>query len=185
MTDWIINGIKLDEAPSSDIKRISRNSQSDSINKFFPGVYKSTAVSYDYIITGRMYNPHIAYQLHQLAKSPDTEIVYISSPEDHNNHWIGNGLYNIKAFEIKRTGPKFVSIENEVHEVIEYTMTFTQFADQGDNQDSIEGSYEYDESGLGAGDLSHLLGQFSGENYDYTRWDEITLFGALGNILGI
>lgn len=187
MTDkWIISGIELPEPPASDNKRVNRVFQSENIYKFYPQLHKAAASAYDYVITGRMYPAKIAYQLEQLARSADTEIVYISTPGDFNTNWIGDGLYAFKQFDIKRgPTPKFVEHEGKVEQVIDYVMTFTQFANQGDNQDSIEGSTEYDEDGLGEGDWAVLIPELASDDVDFTRFDPIKVLSDLGIVPGI
>lgn len=178
---WIISGIELPEPPAADNKRINRTFQSENIYKFYPQLQKATATAYDYIMTGRIYPAILAFQLQQLAKSADTEVIFVSSPGDFNNNWIADGLYAFKQFDIKRgPTPKFVEFEGEITQVIDYVMTLTQFADTGDNQDTIEGSTESDEDGLGEGDWSQLIPELSSESFDLSRYDPIKIMTDLG-----
>ena len=180
---WVINGFELPIAPSSERKKVNRSFQSQSIYKFFPAVFKPSTVSYDYTITGYLYPEELVVQLEQLARSADTEIVSIVA---FGKTVIGNGLYAIKQAEFYRDKPSFVDWNGFIHYAYRYTMTFTEFADQGENQSSIEGETDFDEDGVGLGGLAGLVPEFTGEQYDLDTFDPIQLLGNIGaGVLGL
>ena len=180
---WFINGTELPIAPSTERKRVNRQFQQQSIYKFFPQLHKPTATAYDYIITGYLYPENLVVQLDQLTRGADTEIISIVAIPDTI---IGNGLYAVKNAEFFRDKPTYVDWNGYANKVYKYTMTFTQFADQGENQPSIEGDTDFDEDGIGVGDIGELVPELTGEQYDYSQFDPIQLLSNVGGgILGI
>ena len=175
-SEWFINGLNLPIGPSTEVESVNRIFQVQTVYNFFPQLENPTASSFDYTITGYLYPEKLVLQLDQLAHSADTETVILESGSESI---LGFGIFAVKSFTFSRSSPIFI-IENGVEQkVYTYTMVFTQFADQGENQFSIEGDTEFDEDAVGYGNMAELLEEIQGTSPDYSVTDPIGFFSGL------
>ena len=175
-SEWSINGLNLPIGPSTEIKSVNRLFQVQTVYNFFPQVENPTVSSFDYTITGYLYPESLVTQLDQLAHSADTETVILESGSESI---LGFGIFAIKNFTFSRNTPIFIIQDGFEQKVYKYTMIFTQFADQGENQFSIEGDTEFDEYGVGYGNTAELFGEIQNQSPNYEITDLVGFFSSL------
>lgn len=181
---WVIDGIVLADPPVTKDRTINRTFQKETLYQSFPGIFKPAAASYDLTITGFVYPPYVAFALEQIARSADTTIVRLEFPIAGVEAVATT--YAVKNLRIFSEGPMFTNFFGEAVEVQKYSMTFTEFADEGENQNSEEGELEGDEEGIGTGDWNELIPEFNDFDFSTKNFDPINIFSSISSgILGI
>ena len=158
---WFIDDIELEIAPDTDERNISRSFQSETLFNFFPALTKSTARAFDYTIKGIVFPERIAFQIDQIAKSADTNVVTLTIPPDQNV--FGNPKYAVKSLVMSRKGPLFVRFLDKDVVALRYTLTFTQLPDEGEFQEGIDGFTDADEGALGLQQFNELVDTLDSE----------------------
>lgn len=151
---WFIDDVELEIAPDTDERNISRSFQSETLFKFFPQLTKSTARAFDYTIRGIIYPESRAYQLDQIARSADTNIVIVTIPP--NEEIFNRDKFAVKELVISRKGPLFTQFLGKTVQALPYTLTLTELPDEGEFQEGIDGFNDSDEAALGLQMLDEL-----------------------------
>jgi hypothetical protein len=176
---WFIDDIELEFAPTTDVRRISRTFQSETLFNFFPELNKSTARAFDYQISGFLLDFE-AFALDEIAKSADTNIIPVIMPVEETIFKTTN--YAVKELTIDRNKPRFTTYEGTPGiRVVAYTMVFTELADTGEIQSSLDGIIDANEEGLGLNSYNELIENESLELIDET----FNLYTQFGIIYGL
>lgn len=154
LSGWFIDDIELPVAPNVDDRVISRTFQAESLFNFFPSITKSSARAFDYTISGVIYPEFKAFQLDQIAKAADTNIVILTIPSAQQI--FNSTKYAVKSLRIARKGPLFVKFLGSNVQALPYTMTFTELPDEGEFQDGFDGFTDSDEGAVGFQQLNEL-----------------------------
>lgn len=180
---WFIDDIELEIAPDTDERNISRTFQSETLFNFFPALTKSTARSFDYTIKGVAYPEKTVFQLDQIAKSADTNIVVLRLPPADDIFEFSK--FAVKSLVFTRKGPLFVNFDDgngfRIIRVYPYTLTLTQLPDEGEFQEGIDGFTDADEAALGLQQLNELT-DATGTELDVTDFGPVELFEIITGI---
>jgi len=173
LSGWFIDDVELPVAPQFDERLITRTFQSETLFQFFPSLSKSTARAFDYTISGIIYPEGKAFQLDQIAKSADTNIVILTIPLDQKI--FNSTKYAVKSLRISRKGPLFTKFLGIVVQALPYEITFTELPDEGEFQEGIDGFLDADEGTLGNQQLNELV-ESSGTELEVEKYGPQELF---------
>lgn len=165
LSGWYLDGIELPIAPSSIERRVIRKPDLSKTEFGFPVLFNPGPQSYDLVIKGWVWPTIKVYQLDLLARAAETEIVqlYIPAADEQS---VYRGKYAIDRSAIKMEGPTFTEFGGGDVAAWQYEITLVQFADEGENQDSIEGGLDLDEIGIGFGDITLTMPEIDISNFD-------------------
>jgi len=164
---WFIDDIELPIGPSTLEKRIIRKPDLNKVQYGFPNIFNAGPQSFELIITGWIWPEINAVALDELAKGADAEVVQISDPS-----FIYSGRYAIDRSSVKINGPQFTEFLGVPVQAWQFNITFAQFAEQGDQIDSMDLGLELDELGIGFGSLTPSLGPIN--PLDFIDWSSIS-----------
>ena len=176
---WFIDDVELEISPDMDERNISRTFQSETLFNFFPNLTKSTARAFDYTLKGIVYPEGKAFDLDQIAKSADTNIVVITIPSDQKI--FNTTKYAVKSLVISRKGPMFVKFLGKIVQALPYVLTFTELPDEGEVQEGIDGFTDADEDALGLQQLNELT-DATGTELEVTDFGPVELFQIVTGI---
>ncbi len=176
---WFINDLELPEPPTEDTRGITRTFQSESLFNFFPDLTKSTAQGFDYSIKTFIYPQALAFELDELSKGADTDIVSLTIPDA--DKLFEGGSYAIKAYKINRKGPMFLDIEGEPTQVFPLEITFTERPAEGETDTIIEGDQTVGEEAVGAEALPEVVeeAELPEDIEEMDWWDKLFLSFAV------
>ncbi len=180
---WFIDDIELEIAPDTDERNISRSFQSETLFNFFPSLTKSTARSFDYTLKGVAYPEKIVFQLDQIAKSADTNIIVLRVPPADDIFEFSK--FAVKSLVFARKGPLFVKFDDgsglRTVKVYPYTLTLTQLPNEGEFQEGIDGFTDADEAALGLQQVNELV-DATGTELDVSEFGPVELFEMITGI---
>jgi len=172
---WFINDLELPEPPTEDDRNINRTFQSETLFNFFPDLTKSTASGFDYSIKTFIYPQALAFELDELAKGADTDIVTLTIPEA--DRLFEGGSYAIKSYRIARKGPMFLMVGGTPTRVFPLEITFTERPAEGEVDTVIEGDQTVGEEAVGAEAIPEIIDETElpagTEEMDW--WDKLWL----------
>lgn len=176
---WFINDLELPEPPTEDNRNINRTFQSETLFNFFPDLTKSTASGFDYSIKTFIYPQKLAFELDELSKGADTDIVTLTIPEA--DKLFEGGSYAIKAYKINRKGPMFADIAGTPTQVFPLEITFTERPAEGEADTVIEGDQTVGEDSVGAEALPEVVeeAELPADTEEMDWWDKLFLTFAV------
>lgn len=172
---WFINDIELPESPNEDDRNINRTFQSETLFNFFPDITKSSASGFDYSIKTIIYPQSMAFELDELAKGADTDIVTLTIPDAEK--LFEGGSYAIKSYKINRKGPMFKDILGVDTMVYPLEITFTERPAEGEVDTVIEGDQTVNEDSVGAESLPEITdeAELPADIEEMDAWDRFWL----------
>ena len=156
---WFIDDQELEFAPSKDVRKIGRQQKTGVLVDYFPELFGSTANIFSYEIKGYCLD-YEAFLLDQIARSADTNIIEIK-PHIHQQIF-HVGKYAVASLTIDRNKVRYTDAHGlKGVRVLYYTLTLTEIADEGENQNSVDGIKDANEDGLSQDYFKQVL-----ENHD-------------------
>lgn len=174
---WFIDDIELPIAPASLERRVIRKPDISQIDFGFPLLFNPGPQSFDLVLKGWIWPNTRASALDALARAAETEIVQLTIPIAEELSILTNGRYAIDRSIINIKGPHTTDFNGVAVAAWEYELTLIQFADVGENQDSVDAGIDLDEIGVGFGDINITFPEIDITNFD--MFEDIGL-GFLG-----
>ena len=165
LSGWFIDDIELPIAPSSLERKVIRKPDLSKTEFGFPVLFNPGPQSYDLVLKGWIWPTFKVSALDLLARAAETEIVQIQIPASDAQS-VYRGKYAIDRSSIKLDGPTFTEFAGSTVTAWQYEITFVQFADEGENQDSLEGGLDLDELGVGFGDINITMPEIDISDFD-------------------